>query len=79
MSKTKQPADVLGNKINCIRFNQCPVCYGCRSYDSSNLECLKCIENKKFNICNKEIHNDKITADFITRNKIQLNDDISFK
>lgn len=79
MKKAKEPSDVLGNKIGCIRFNQCPVCYGCRSYDSSNLDCRKCEEDKKMNICKRDIHNEKITPKFIRRDKINIDDNISFK
>lgn len=78
INKAKQPQDVLGNKIQCPRFQQCPLCYGCRNYDTSNLDCAKCTENKKRDICNREVHTDELIAKFIQRNKIKVDGNISF-
>lgn len=47
----------LGAQMNCPNFDPCPLCFGCRSYSSSVNRCKKCYEdNKKQNICNRELH-----------------------
>lgn len=61
MNKIKQPSDVRGNKISCINYQMCPVCYGCRAYDSRDINCRDCKEEddkkgKKYNLCNTELH-----------------------
>lgn len=57
----KQPNDVRGNKIYCINYQKCPLCFGCRAYDSRDPECVECkrednIRNKNYNICKTELH-----------------------
>ena len=48
--------------------------YGCRRYSSIDPECRKCYEeNKKFNICNKDLHRDDVTSKFITKEIIKIN------
>ena len=79
IKKPKQPADVLGNLERCPKFIQCPLCYGCRSYDSSDLDCIKCTTNKKFNVCNTELHKNDIVARFITKTQYSINGDIEIK
>lgn len=70
--KQKQPTDVEGVKNNCPNFSQCPLCYGCRSYDSSRIECSLCISNKKMNICNRQLHKTPVLEKMITKNKFDL-------
>lgn len=80
IQEPKQPNHVRGNRIKCIKFIQCPLCYGCRAYSTHDLDCLNCVEeNKKKNICNKELHKDDIISKFITKNKIEINEQIIFK
>lgn len=47
-----------GARINCPNFDPCPLCYGCRNYNSAVVRCDKCLENKKFNICDREFHSE---------------------
>ena len=55
-NRNKTYHDVRGSKIKCINYQKCPLCYGCRRYSSIDPECRKCYEeNKKFNICNKDL------------------------
>ena len=68
----KQPNQVRGNIIHCPNFVQCPLCYGCRNYDSRLNECRQCYEeghrpgqNRNFNVCNKNLH----TEDALNRMK----------
>ena len=79
MMKSKQPADVLGNQIKCPNFNQCPLCYGCRNFSTSDLNCLQCLKNKKKNICDTKKHNNNLISNFITKNKINIKEKINFK
>lgn len=80
IQEPKQPNHVRGNRVKCIKFIQCPLCYGCRAYSTHDLDCLNCVEeNKKKNICNKELHKDDIISKFITKNKIEINEQIIFK
>lgn len=70
--KAKNQNSSLGAEMGCPSFSLCPLCYGCRNYTTSNVECELCIENKKFNICNTELHKtDKIPM-FITKQNIKL-------
>ena len=79
MQQPKQPSHVRGNRIGCPKFSMCPLCYGCRSYSSHDLECQECVsENKKKNICNKELHKDDVVANFITKNQLKIDEPIVF-
>lgn len=79
LKEPKKPAHVLGNIIRCPRFIQCPLCYGCRAYDSANLECTQCEENRKRDICNKQLHTDEVVSRFITKNVTELEGEVVFK
>ena len=79
----KQPNQVRGNKIACINFQMCPVCYGCRAYDSRDPECLICekegsIQKRNFNVCNKNIHESWKIDKLINKNIIKI-DKVEFK
>ena len=57
----KQYSSVRGNQIKCINYQGCPLCYGCRAYDSRDPECRECkLVNKQkskiYNICNTKLH-----------------------
>lgn len=71
--KAKKPSDVRGVRIACPMFEQCPLCYGCRAFDSTYEECRKCEdENKKQNVCNTHKHRSDLLARMITRPVIEL-------
>jgi hypothetical protein len=78
MKEPKKPAHVLGNIIRCPRFIQCPLCYGCRAYDSANLDCKQCEDNRKRDICNVQLHTNEIVSKFITKNKLEF-DEVKFE
>lgn len=67
----KRPGDVRGRQIHCPDFQQCPVCYGCRSYDTKYEECRKCGSDKK-NICNKQKHRPDLMAQLVTRPEVVI-------
>lgn len=79
MQESKKPAHVLGNIIRCARYIQCPLCYGCRAYSSAYLECTQCEANRKRDICKKDLHTDSIVSQFITKNKTEFNEEITFE
>lgn len=64
--------DVLGWQIDCINFNPCPLCYGCRNYDESYVKCEKCAVDMSFNVCNRKLHTEKALAMMIPRKRIDL-------
>lgn len=73
----KQPASVRGNKIACINYQMCPACYGCRAYDSRDEDCRICKaedakRGKRYNLCNKELHEEWKINKLITKTKIEL-------
>lgn len=73
----KQPADVRGNKIGCINYQMCPLCYGCRAYDSRDIECSECQQadaqrGRYFNVCNKELHEEWKVNKIITKNVVEV-------
>lgn len=76
----KQPNQVRGNQIECIKFIQCPLCYGCRAFSTHDLECIECSDdNHKNNICNKDLHKDDVVSKFISKDKIILEETIYFE
>jgi hypothetical protein len=77
--KQKTPDDVRGFKVKCVNFVKCPMCYGCRNYRSIDLDCAKCMENKKINVCNTNLHKSDLIAKMIMKDKIKLPDDVQFK
>ena len=72
LKKRKEPNDVYGFRNRCPSYSGCPLCYGCRSYDSANLQCLECAKNKKNNICNKSLHKDNLINQLISKTKIKI-------
>ena len=69
--KRKTVHDVLGWQKNCPRFVSCPVCYGCRAFDSSMISCEKCAENKR-NLCDTKKHRSDLLDRMITREAIEV-------
>lgn len=50
----------LGARMHCPNFDPCPLCYGCRNYDSAVVRCESCYEDSaKKNICNRELHTEE--------------------
>ena len=73
----KQPASVRGNKIACINYQMCPACYGCRAYDSRDEDCRICKaedakRGKRYNLCNKELHEEWKINKLLTKTKLEL-------
>ena len=73
MKKQKTYKDVLGWQKNCSWYEMCPICYGCRAYDSKYVRCQRCAENMKFNVCDTKKHRSDLVAMMVTRNVVDLN------
>lgn len=76
MSEVKRPKtihDVRGKKIKCINFISCPLCYGCRNYNSAYEDCNKCLsQDKKKNICNTELHRSDLISQMVSKTTIKF-------
>lgn len=85
MQFAKQPNKVRGNKIGCINYSMCPICYGCRSYDSKYEECRECYEdgidnsNRNYNVCNTNLHETWKINKMITKHIINFENDTEIK
>lgn len=79
IKEAKQPNHVTGNRFRCPNFKKCPLCYGCRAYSTHDLNCLECVNNKKRDICNKDLHRDDLIDKFITKDKIEFEGAITFE
>lgn len=81
MKFAKQPNKVKGNQIQCINFQMCPICYGCRAYDSRLEECRQCFEegidntSRNFNVCNTNLHESWKINNMITKHNIEFTKD----
>lgn len=71
MQKTMH--DVLGWQMDCINYDPCPLCYGCRNFDVSYKKCEKCNENAKRDVCNRVRHTPKALAMMINKKPIVVN------
>lgn len=77
--KAKTVHDTRGSLIKCVNFQMCPLCYGCRRYSSIDPDCIICLQqNKKMNICNKDLHRDDLAAKMITKDTIKFTTPIAF-
>lgn len=80
MAKQKTVNDVRGVKMKCVNYSGCPMCYGCRSYNSSDPECKLCVQdNAKKNICNTNLHKSVLINRLITKNVISFTDNVEFR
>lgn len=75
----KQYSSVRGNQIKCINYQGCPLCYGCRAYDSRDPECRECKladkqKGKFYNICNTKLHESWKINKIITKNRIIIDE-----
>ena len=86
MKLAKQPNMVKGNKIQCLNFQMCPICYGCRAYDSRLEECEECFKegidgsNRNYNVCNTNLHESWKLNQMITKHAVEFSEEeeISF-
>lgn len=72
MRRQKTRHSVWGAQHGCVNYQECPLCYGCRAYDSSYVKCQHCAEDMKKNVCDRKKHTDKALAIMIQRPVIVL-------
>lgn len=73
MKQDKTKNDSRGAKYNCINFQLCPFCYGCRNYREDDPDCKECKEeNAKYNICNTLKHKDAVINKMVIKQKISM-------
>ena len=73
MANIKTFQSTAGYKADCPDYNPCPLCYGCRNYDSSYYKCvMTCGGNAKYNTCDTHKHNDKALNLMIKPAKVKL-------
>ena len=73
LMKRKDPNNVRGNRIQCLNFDMCPLCYGCRAFNPRFIECHRCKEeNQKYNICNTTKHRPDLLAKMIKKERIEI-------
>lgn len=75
VNNQKQYSSVRGVQTNCINYIGCPLCYGCRAFDSRDPECKECesednIKGRKYNVCKKNLHEAWKINKIITKRKI---------
>ena len=84
MNNIKKVSEVRGNRINCPNFQICPICFGCRAFDSRDPECLICFEEgdiggrRNFNVCDKKTHRDDLVNKMITKTVYKVDEPINF-
>ena len=71
MSGVKTIHSALGAKNGCVNFNPCPLCYGCRNYDSRYLACDVCAMDAKKNICDTKKHTEEALLFMIHKDTIK--------
>ena len=78
INKPKSVKDVFGYQDGCVNFQKCPLCYGCRRHSSVDSKCVICLQDKKKNICNVELHKAHLITQMITKENIIFNNKITF-
>ena len=77
MAKQKTRHDVKGWQIDCVNYEMCPLCYGCRAYNPSHVKCVnKCGDDQRANICNTQRHRADLVAKMITKESIVVSSSV---
>jgi hypothetical protein len=56
----------------CSAFQECPLCYKCRNYDSSHMACRQCILAQEKLLCNTQLHTEQVLNMMVKRERIDL-------
>ena len=68
----KKKQDVSGYINRCPEYEACPLCYGCRKYDSSMIRCITfCGRDKAKNVCNAKRHKAELVAKMLSSKTIK--------
>lgn len=73
------PLNMPRHKIynKCIKFEECPLCFKCRAFDASDLDCRSCVLFDEGLLCNTEKHSVKILEQWFSmgeKEKINLDE-----
>lgn len=61
--------------INCINFELCPICYGCRNMDERDKDCLICKRKHPDNVCNRKKHKDYVIGKAVTKQSVEVSNE----
>jgi hypothetical protein len=56
----------------CSDFQECPICYKCRSYDPAYEKCRNCVLTQEKLHCNKQLHSEPVLEMMIRRECIEI-------
>ena len=71
--RQKTVQSVFGYLRNCPSFQACPLCYGCRAYDSKYTACEACRQaGEKYHLCNTAKHKNHLLDKMIQRECITI-------
>ena len=59
----------------CSVFEECPLCYKCRSYNPSHVACQSCVLKEEGSLCKRELHTPSVLSRMIRRERIDLDAD----
>ncbi len=60
----------------CSDFEECPLCYKCRAYNSALYKCRNCDLYKEGMLCKKDKHTVKVLEMMIRRERIDLDENV---
>lgn len=73
MGTQKSPHSVKGWQMNCANYEPCPLCYGCRRFDSKFVKCVnQCGQNERYDTCNGQRHRPALLSRMVLRERIEL-------
>jgi len=58
----------------CTAFEECPLCYKCRNFNSAHIACQKCVLNQEGLLCKKDVHTESVLNRMIRRERIDLDE-----
>lgn len=74
IKETKTKNSSWGAKNDCLNFELCPLCFGCRNAKKDDFACSNCYEDEKYNICNTSLHKPHLVSKMIIQQKVKLED-----
>ena len=67
----KTPQKVAGYRISCPDYDKCPLCYGCRNYDSGSYKCVTNCSNR-YDRCDTQKHIRRLIGKLLTRSTVTI-------
>lgn len=72
MNTPKNRNSSRGAQLECINFEMCPLCYGCRNCNPDLTCCQECLKDPKLNICNVKSHKTHLISRMVKKQTIDL-------